>query len=124
MLNWTLEQVYTIFLGENMYSIYPGITKLAWMMIAVPLLILLCWIRHLKWLAPFSLLAITIFLFGFTVALYFSVAQPAFSKLGTGGYEMSPMMCLRLELPLIRRSTVAFVALWICISHIVSYLWI
>jgi hypothetical protein len=65
-----------------MYSIYPGITKLAWMFIAVPVLILLCWIRHLKWLAPFSLFAILIFLFGFTVALFFSIDQPNFAKLG------------------------------------------
>lgn len=64
--------VYQIFLGDTMHGLFPSIPKLACMLLPVPILIAICQIRRLKWLAATSFLALFVFGVGFAICLIFS----------------------------------------------------
>ena len=72
--------VYTIFVGDNMHTLVPVLSKLSWMILWTPIFVGMCWIRHLKYLAPFSLAAVLIYLAGYIGVLYKSVDQPKFMQ--------------------------------------------
>lgn len=72
--------VYVIFLGDSLHTIIPSISKLLWMFIIIPILILECWVRELKYLAPLSFTAVTVFFCGFIIVLYYSIKQPSFGS--------------------------------------------
>lgn len=64
--------VYQIFLGDTTHGLFPSIPKLACMLLPVPILIAVCQIRRLKWLAATSFLALFVFGIGFAICLIFS----------------------------------------------------
>lgn len=72
--------VYIIFLGDTLHTFVPSVSKLGWMFIIIPVLIIECWVRELKYLAPLSLIAVTVFSAGFIIVLYYSISQPLFGK--------------------------------------------
>lgn len=72
--------VYVIFLGDSLHTLVPSLSKLAWMFIVIPILILECWVRDLKYLAPLSFIAVSVFITGFVIVLYYSISQPMFGK--------------------------------------------
>lgn len=79
--------MYQIFLGDNIHGLLPSIPKIACMMMPVPILIVVCQIRRLKWLAATSFVALAVFSFGFAVCLYFSLARAEF---GHVSLDMGP----------------------------------
>ena len=64
--------VYQIFLGDTIHGLFPSIPKLACMLLPVPILLAVCQIRRLKWLAATSFIALFVFGIGFIICLVFS----------------------------------------------------
>lgn len=64
--------VYQIFLGDTIHGLLPTIPKVACLLIPVPVLIAVCQIRRLKWLAATSFIALFVFGIGFVICLAFS----------------------------------------------------
>lgn len=64
--------VYQIFLGDTIHGLFPSIPKLACMLLPVPVLLTVCQIRRLKWLAATSFVALFVFGVGFVICLVFS----------------------------------------------------
>ncbi|KAL6079321.1 hypothetical protein QOT17_000949 [Balamuthia mandrillaris] len=65
--------IYIIFLGDNLHSLAPFLPSSVWAMLTIVPLVLLCWLRSFKLLAPFSLIAVLFCLFGFAVILFYGI---------------------------------------------------
>lgn len=46
---------YVIFIASNLESLYPQLSFYVYAVLLVPPLVLLCWIRQVKWISPFAL---------------------------------------------------------------------
>eukprot|EP00003_Mantamonas_plastica_P000126 TRINITY_DN1012_c0_g2_i1.p1 TRINITY_DN1012_c0_g2~~TRINITY_DN1012_c0_g2_i1.p1 ORF type:complete len:360 (+),score=84.72 TRINITY_DN1012_c0_g2_i1:773-1852(+) len=75
---------YTIFIGENLHSMYPGLTSIEWMWIITPAFVLLANLRTLKQLGPYAFVATIVmylvlcFIFAYDIAMM--AAKPVVIK--------------------------------------------
>jgi solute carrier family 36 (proton-coupled amino acid transporter) len=51
---------YVIFIADNLHAIYPNYTTGVFACIQIPFLILICWIRDLKWISPVAMCGILV----------------------------------------------------------------
>jgi len=72
--------VYQIFLGDTIHGLLPSLPKIACLFLPVPILVAVCQIRRLKWLAATSFVALFVFGTGFVIALFFSINRSDFGK--------------------------------------------
>jgi proton-coupled amino acid transporter len=70
--------VYQIFLGDSIHGLIPRLPKIACLLLPLPILIAVCQIRRLKWLAATSFVALFVFCLGFVISLFFSIHRPEF----------------------------------------------
>lgn len=70
--------VYQIFLGDSIHGLIPRLPKIACLLLPLPILITVCQIRRLKWLAATSFVALFVFCLGFVITLFFSIRRAEF----------------------------------------------
>ena len=66
---------YVIFIASNLNKIYPSISFTVFALMMGPALILLCWIRELKWITPVALAGMVAIGLAVGVVLYFCFVQ-------------------------------------------------
>lgn len=60
---------YVVFIAQNMNSLVPALGFVQWTFVILPLIVLLSWIRQLKYLAPFAMFANFCLLYGVVVVI-------------------------------------------------------